>query len=92
MFTLSRKFSKLKVALEETDHHGKPVQSKWSSNFSLGSAGASGVLSIVGRDKRLFELGVQIERSKGIFSMTNIITFYPRFILFNSHGDTLCYR
>jgi hypothetical protein len=67
-------------------------KSKWSKNFSLGSAGTSGVLRINGYNREVYDLGVEIQRSKGMFQMTNIITFYPRYIFKNLSRYTLKYR
>jgi len=95
MFTLSRKFTKLKVALAANeDAEVKSKQSKWSKNFSLGNPGIRGVLSIKGQgqDRKCYDLGVEIERSTGMFNLTNIITFYPRYKLQNCSRDVLRYK
>jgi Vacuolar-sorting-associated 13 protein C-terminal/SHR-binding domain of vacuolar-sorting associated protein 13/N-terminal region of Chorein or VPS13 len=87
LFSRSKIINKLNVAVNQDEK-----DSKWSQNFSLTNSGTSGELLIEGHDGRQFDLGVTIEKGRGIFQLTNIITFRPLHILKNNFNRELLVR
>jgi len=82
VYSPSQMVSKLKVAMIDSEiTSGKKTVSKWSDTFSLGNAGTSGFLSFNMQNDMKIDLGVRIDRGKGVFHRTNIITFTPRYML-----------
>lgn len=83
VYSPSQMVSKLKVAMMDSEIKvGKRTDSKWSDTFSLGNAGTSGTLSFnMHNNDMKIDLGVRIDRGKGVFHRTNIITFTHRYML-----------
>ena len=82
-FDTSKQMSKLKVAISNENDE---LESSWSQNFSLTNTGTSGEVNITHHSGSRYDLGVTIEKGVGVFQLTNIVTFYPRYILKNQYS------
>lgn len=88
-------FSYNSFKLFESKTSIKIANSTWSKGISLESAGMVGFLEIPdqtrpGKDlTKLFEVGVSIDLGESQFYRTKVVTFSPRFILFNNIGSEM---
>ncbi|KAJ3439892.1 vacuolar protein sorting-associated protein 13c [Anaeramoeba flamelloides] len=66
--------------------------SKWSEKINLNVPQTTGVIPLKHPEHGLVEIGMKVERLRGVYNKSMIVTFTPRFLIFNKTSHDIYYK